>query len=231
MSDKLRQTLMGEAKILMISFGAGFVCMLVFAVVTQLYAADAQEDVASEIVRFHVLAHSDSDSEQELKLRVRDAVLERYSTLMHGAQDREQSIELLRAELGNIENIAAQVVAKAGLDHDVEAGLHTGFFPTRAYGEIRLPPGMYKSLTIRIGDAIGKNWWCVVFPPLCFVDEAQAEVSDTGRERFADLMSDSAYDLVSQSESDTGVRVRFAVVEWWQNRSAGDPGEILIVKN
>ena len=231
MSDKIKKALLGEARILLISLGAGLVFTLVFALVTRLYAADVQEEIAAEVLRFHVLAHSDDEADQELKLRVRDAVLAHYGNVLSNVDDRFASIELIRAELANIESIAARVVADAGLEHDVRAGLSSQFFPTRAYGEIRLPPGMYEALTIRIGDAIGENWWCVVFPPLCFVDEAQTELSQSSHDQFANLLSDSAYELISQSDSVNSVRVRFAVVEWWQNRSSDRDSEILIVQN
>ena len=231
MSDKIKKALLGEARILLISLGAGLVFALVFALVTRLYAADVQEEIAAEILRFHVLAHSDGEADQELKLRVRDAVLAHYGDVLANADDRFASVELIRSELANIESIAAAVVAEAGLEHSVRAGLSSQFFPTRAYGEIRLPPGMYEALTIRIGDAIGENWWCVVFPPLCFVDEAQTELSQCSHDQLSGLLSDSAYELISQSDSVSGVRVRFAVVEWWQSRSSDHDAEILIVQN
>ena len=216
MSDKIKKAILGEARILLISLGAGLILTLVFALVTRLYANEAQEDIASEILRFHVLAHSDGEADQALKLLVRDAVLAEYSEALSNVDDRYSSIEFIRFELDNIESIAAGVVAEAGLDHSVRAGLTNQFFPTRAYGDLRLPPGMYGALTIRIGDAIGENWWCVIFPPRCFVDEAQTELSQSSRNQFAELLSDSAYELISQSKNTDRVRVRFALVEWWQ---------------
>jgi len=230
-SDKIKKTLLGEARILLISLGAGLVFTLMFALVTRLYASEVQEEISSEMLRFHVLAHSDGEDDQALKLHVRDAVLKKYGEVMTNVDDRAASVEIIRAELAGIENIAASVVAEAGLDHDVRAGLSRQFFPTRAYGGLRLPPGMYDALTIRIGDAAGENWWCVVFPPLCFVDEAQTELSESSHDQFADLLSESAYELISQSESVNEVRVRFAIVEWWQNRSSGREAEIQIVLN
>ena len=231
MSEKIKKALLGEARILLVSLGAGLVFTLVFALVTRLYASDVQEEIAAEILRFHVLAHSDDHAEQELKLLVRDAILAHYGHVLTDVENRFASIELIRLELADIEGIAAQVVAQNGFDHDVRAGLTSQFFPTRSYGAIRLPPGMYDALTIRIGDAIGENWWCVVFPPLCFVDEAQTELSQQTHDQLAELLSYSAYELISQSESSSGVRVRFAVVEWWQNRSSGRDAEILLVQH
>jgi len=231
MSDKLKKTLIGEARILLISIGAGLVFTLLFALITMFYAADAQADVAASILRFHVLAHSDSYADQELKLLVRDAVLDEYHDVLTNVDNRVDSITHLRDELANIERIAADVVADAGYNHDVSAALSNSFFPTRSYGELRLPPGMYDALTIRIGSAVGENWWCVVFPPLCFVDEAQTELSAASREQFASVLSESSYELVSMNNSDNGVRVRFAVVEWWQNRSSDSDSEIFIAQN
>lgn len=232
MSDRVKNTLFGEARILLIAFGAGLMFTIVFAIVTRLYAADAHGEIAGSILRFHVLANSDTESDQALKLLVRDAVLASYADLLGNAQNRQESIATIRDELANIRDIAALAIAEAGYDYPVEAMLSSQFFPTRIYGELRLPPGMYDALTIRIGDAIGENWWCVLFPPLCVVEEAQANVTPQGRERFAEVISPSAYDLMSYTEPSNRVQVRFAVVEWWQSRYADRPDEeVLFVQN
>ena len=231
MSDKFKKALLGEARILLISLGAGLVFTLLFVMATWLYAVEAQEEVASGILRFHVLAHSDSEADQELKLQVRDAVLSIYSDTLSNSEDRFESVEFIRAQLPEIERIAAKIVADAGADYAVRAELSSQHFPTRAYGDIRLPPGMYDALTISIGNAIGENWWCVVFPPLCFVDEAQTELTQSSHDQFASLLSEPAYELISQSENDSAVKVRFAVVEWWQSRPSSQDSEILLVQN
>ena len=230
MRDKIKTVLMGEARLLMVSVCAGLAFTLIFALMTRFYAADVQGQVAESILRFHVVAHSDNEVDQELKLRVRDAVLEEYREILTNADDRIEAIAIIRDELESIERIAAEVVAGGGFEHDVMARLSSQFFPMRAYGGMKLPSGMYDALTIRIGDAIGENWWCVVFPPLCFVDEAQTELSHESREQFASVMGEHAYELVSQSQSSNNVRVRFAVVDWWQGRASGDE-EIIIVQN
>ena len=219
---------MGEARLLLVAIGAGFVFTLIFALMTRLYAADAQAQVADSILRFHVVANSDSEADQALKLLVRDAVLEEYHEILANVDDRVASVAIIRAELENIETIAAGVVSDVGFDYNVDVKLSNQFFPTRAYGGLMLPPGMYDALTIRIGSASGQNWWCVMFPPLCFVDETQAELSPESREQFAAVLDDRAYELVSSGNNN--IHVRFAVVEWWQNRADSGEEELLFVQ-
>ena len=231
LADKIKKFLMGEARLLMVSVCAGFVFTLMLVMMTRLYAIYAQADVADSILRFHVVAHSDEEVEQELKLRVRDAVLREYHEVLANIDDRAAAVELIRGELENIERVAAAVVAYEGFEHDVSARLSNKFFPMRAYGGMKFPSGRYDALTISIGTAIGENWWCVVFPPLCFVDETQTELSHESREQFATVMSEQGYELVSQSESSNNVRVRFAVVDWWQSRDDSRETEIIIVRN
>ncbi|MCL2673914.1 MAG: stage II sporulation protein R [Defluviitaleaceae bacterium] len=231
MLDKVKRVLMGEARLLMVSVCAGLAFTLIFALMTRLYAADAQTRIAESILRFHVVAHSDDEAEQELKLRVRNAVLEEYREVLANVDGRTAAIDIILGELENIERIAAEVVADGGLEHDVTARLSGRFFPMRVYGGMKFPSGMYDALTIRIGSAIGENWWCVVFPPLCFVDEAQTELLHESREQFVSVMSEQSYELVSQSLSNNNVRVRFAVVDWWQGRNSDSESEIVIVQN
>ena len=130
-------------------------------------ALHTQDELADKVVRLHVLANSDSEEDQALKLRVRDAVLDRAEDLLIGVSNRAEAEGMLRGQLLEFERLAEAVVRKAGYDYEVTAELTDTEFPTREYEGFTLPAGEYLALRILIGEAAGRNWWCVAFPPLC----------------------------------------------------------------
>ena len=126
-----------------------------------------QEDYASEVFRFHVIANSDTEEDQALKLQVRDQVGAYVSGLLATASDKKETESIIRAHLKEIEKVAGQEIAKEGYTYSVTAAIEDVDFPEKFYGIYHLPAGNYTSLQVRIGQAQGKNWWCVVFPALC----------------------------------------------------------------
>jgi stage II sporulation protein R len=127
-----------------------------------------------ECIRFHVLANSDTEEDQRLKRAVRDAILERVSPTLAGSQSLAESRELLKKALPLMEQTARQVVENQGWEYPVRVEYGIFSFPTKSYGTLVLPAGKYEAVRICIGEAAGSNWWCVLFPPLCFVDIEQA---------------------------------------------------------
>ena len=141
----------------------------------------AQGALADKVLRLHVLANSDSQADQALKLRVRDAVLERTEGLLAGAGDRAEAEALLAARLPDLAAAGADAVGAAGYGYPVTVSLEDNcWFPTRVYEDFALPAGRYTALRVEIGAGAGRNWWCVVFPPLCL-----GSVSETAEETAA----------------------------------------------
>lgn len=136
---------------------------LCFALCAGTWAQGQQERLGRELVRLHVLAHSDDEAEQQIKLRVRDAVLSYMEPRLSGMTDTVQAQLLIRE---NMEGIA-RAAASAAEGRGVQVSLGVEPYPTRRYGNIALPAGEYRSLRVVLGDGEGENWWCVVFPPLC----------------------------------------------------------------
>lgn len=122
----------------------------------------------ANLVRIHVIAHSDAVDEQALKLAVRDAVLDRLRPALSGARSRAEAEAAIRAVLNELEQAAAAVVADWGMTHPVRAELGTFDFPGKAYHDLYLPAGRYRALRILIGDAAGANFWCLVYPSFCY---------------------------------------------------------------
>ena len=186
---------------------------LAFALaVTALWtAADAhgtQRDLAEKLIRLHVVANSDSEADQALKYRVRDAVLARAEEVLAGCGGVEAAEEVLTDSLPELEAAAAEEVAAAGYGYPVRAALAWEDFPTRAYDTFTLPAGVYLSLRVTIGAGEGRNWWCVVFPPLCMA--ATTEDFSTGAEAAGLTQEEVA--LITQDSG--GCAVRFKVIEW-----------------
>ena len=121
-------------------------------------------------VRLHVLANSDSAYDQSLKLQVRDAIIEYLTPRLENLTDYDQALAIVENELPTLTAMAAAIVESAGYGASSSIGVY--YFSERLYGEVEMPAGDYRALKIVLGDGAGKNWWCVLFPPLCFADEA-----------------------------------------------------------
>ena len=163
--------------------------------------------VRESVVRLHILANSDSEEDQALKLRVRDAVVEAAAGWLDGAENADEALTLAERRLPELKAVAQQTVTDAGYDYPVDATLCTMYFTTRQYDTVTLPAGVYEAVRFTIGSGEGKNWWCVVYPPLC----AGAAME---RKTLGDVLDSEQVELVTDTERFV---VRFKVVEWWEN--------------
>lgn len=136
------------------------------------------EEIKNEIIRFHVLANSDSPEDQDLKIKVRDAIIEHVYEGLESSKSIEESREYLINNKDVIENIAKEVVINSGYNYNINSSLSKENFPDKLYGDILFPQGEYEAFKILIGEAKGQNWWCVMFPPLCFVDETKETIDN-----------------------------------------------------
>lgn len=130
------------------------------------------------IIRFHVIANSDSDEDQELKFKVRNRVLAKVQNALEGSQGAAQTREYIEENLEEIEACALQCVRVEGYDYNVKARIGVTAIPAKEYDDVYFPAGTYEALTITIGEGKGQNWWCVVFPPLCLVDAREGGYDD-----------------------------------------------------
>jgi len=173
------------------------------------------EDYKDKLIRFHVLANSDTEEDQELKLKVRDAIIEYLQPKLLKSKDINQSEEIIESEYTNLENIAKEVINENGYSYDVKVGIEHTQFPTKQYSSVVLPAGEYKALRIIIGEGEGKNWWCVMFPPLCFVDEEKGIIDQETDQKLKEVLTEEEYDLIAMKrESEVSkVKVKFKIVE------------------
>ena len=157
-------------------------------------AAGIQQGIAGEILRFHVIANSDSKEDQALKLKVRDEVVEYMKDLLEGAEDLEETKGRVAERLADIEELAMRIVEKEQAGYPVHAELTECYFPRKSYGDCTFPAGRYEALRICIGKAEGKNWWCVLFPNLCFVDSIHAVVPEEQKEELKNVLTEEEYE-------------------------------------
>lgn len=134
------------------------------------------EDIADKIIRFHVIANSNTEEDQALKLKVRDKVIEFVADSLRESKSLDESRQFIIDNKSNMEDIAKAVINENGYSYNVTSSLSKENFPDKIYGDVVFPQGEYEAYRILIGDAKGQNWWCVMFPPLCFVDGTKEAV-------------------------------------------------------
>ena len=187
----------------LIVFSALLLPVLMISVFFPLHDASAVYD---GVIRLHVLAHSDAEDEQELKLLVRDKIIASFGDAINEGNSKEEAEEILFSLLDDMESLAEEIVKDAGYTHDVTVSLCREYYPTREYEGMRLPAGEYLSLRVLIGDGVGQNWWCMVYPPLCTSSaEAEEALTEAG-------FTPSQVRLLTDDEDKEYV-VKFKVVE------------------
>ncbi|MBQ2739676.1 MAG: stage II sporulation protein R [Oscillibacter sp.] len=184
----------------------GLLVGLIAALMWSVGTVRTRQEISDKVVRLHVLANSDSEEDQALKYRVRDAVLGRLTALMRTSEDRSQAEGIIRGQLLELEELARQEITAAGYDYPVTAQLQELDFPTREYESFTLPAGEYLALQLVIGEGAGQNWWCVVFPPLCTAAAAEVPAS-----ALAAGFSEEEVRFITEEE---GYVLKFKALEW-----------------
>ena len=182
------------------------------------YVSAVSEDISNSVFRLHVIANSDSEEDQNLKYKVRDSVLEYMNTIAQDCTFKEEVIKLAYQYQDEFKHIAKQVIEENGYDYDVSIRIGNFEFPTKTYGDISLPAGNYDALRIEIGEAKGQNWWCVMFPPLCFVDVSSGVVPEESKEIMQDNLGEEEYSIISNKESEE-IQFKFSLIEFFKSIS------------
>jgi stage II sporulation protein R len=159
--------------------------------------SEESENMSDKLIRFHVIANSDLSEDQSVKLKVRDAILENVGPKLSQSGSRDESLEILQENLTNIESIANGVLSKEGENYRANAVLGNFEFPIKKYGAITLPAGEYKALRVVLGEGEGKNWWCVMFPPLCFIDITRGLTSEKTDSELKKVLDDEEVESIT----------------------------------
>lgn len=195
------------------------IMVLTISVISVAYSEDVSTGLAENLIRLHVVANSDLEEDQALKRDVRDRIIAYMKDKLQDSTTLEQTRQIIKDHLDDIEKVALTELQRQGKDYPVKAALGNFPFPTKVYGDIKLPAGNYEALRITLGKAEGANWWCVLFPPLCFVDASHGTVPDEVKEELKGVLSAEEYSIVTSADSveDIPVRVKFKIVEFFQN--------------
>ena len=179
------------------------------------YAQNISTDIASSVFRLHVIANSDSKEDQDLKYKVRDNLLKYMNKICKDCTSKEEAISLVEKNK-DIKQIALDTILNEGFSYDVNINIGNFEFPTKNYGDISLPAGLYDALRVEIGEAKGQNWWCVMFPPLCFVDISSGVVPEESKEILQDNLTEEEFALISDKSSDE-IQFKFKLLEFFNN--------------
>ena len=188
-----------------------FFILFAFFYYTSIYLYNLQNSIASKIIRFHVIANSDSNFDQALKLKVRDKTVQYLTPILENSKSINESRKIIEQNINNIENIAIETLSEFS-DYTAKVELTNSNFPTKAYENYAFPAGIYETLKITIGEGNGQNWWCVMFPPLCFTDSA-IEFPEKSVETLSENLSEKELELISNSNQ-TSVQIKFKILEW-----------------
>ena len=181
------------------------------------YANYVSTDIANSVFRLHVIANSDSDIDQNLKYIVRDNLLEYMNSLCVNCTSKEEAITIANAHIEEFKQIALTNIKDEGFDYSVNISIGNFEFPTKHYGDISLPSGYYDALKVEIGEAKGQNWWCVMFPPLCFVDASSGVVPEESKEDLENSLTDEEFSIVSDNEENPSFKLKFKILEILNN--------------
>ena len=166
----------------------------------------SEAEIYDSVIRLHVIANSDSEVDQELKLCVRDEILKSASSMLDGCNTREQAIARVSDNLCTIEERAAELLADKGYPYSVSVELSEEEYPTKNYESFCFPSGEYLSLRVNIGEAQGQNWWCVLYPPMCLSAASESEaIAQVG-------LTDAQYSMITETEG-AKYKVRFKILE------------------
>lgn len=193
---------MKYAKVHLAFIIAFFICILLSTVSLD----KKSENIRQEVLRLHVIAASDSEQDQKLKLQLRDELLIKGKEAFEDSKNKQQAEEKIKKALPYLKQTAQSFVNEKGYDYKVDVRLEKSFFPTKSYGSFTLPAGNYNALRVIIDKGEGQNWWCVMFPPLCLPAAEKDSV------KLSDVLTDGEMEIVT----DRKYEVRLWLVEKWQ---------------
>ena len=170
--------------------------LLVFAIMFQQNSITSAK-INDKLIRFHVIANSDSDSDQSVKLKVRDAILNCIGDQLSKSGSVQESFKIIQRNEDQIENTANKILKKEGKNYTARVMLGEYEFPVKNYGDITLPAGKYTALRVVLGNGDGKNWWCVMFPPLCFIDITKGLSSEETNKQLQKVMNDREINAIT----------------------------------
>jgi len=176
---------------------------------------NSEQAISQSVIRLHIRANSNIKEDQQLKLKVRDRLLEEGREIFGYESDKDNARATIVSNLDAIKETAQQAVRESGYNYPVSVSFGKNKFPSKVYGDICLPAGTYEALTVEIGKGRGANWWCVMFPPLCFVEESCNGIPAMSRDVLIKNMGEENYRMISSDKP----QIKFKIYELWKKMS------------
>lgn len=180
------------------------------------YVNAVSSNIENSVFRLHVIANSDSDEDQNLKYMVRDNLIKYMNDLCSDVSSKSEAIKIANEHLEDFKKIAKTTIIENGYSYDVSVEIGNFSFPTKTYGDISLPSGYYDALRVKIGNAKGQNWWCVMFPPLCFVNVTSGIVPEESKELMKEELNEEEYAIIT-NENNSEIKFKIGLIEWFKN--------------
>lgn len=193
-----------------------FLLFLYISISAISYVNAVSSDIENSVFRLHVIANSDTKEDQDLKYKVRDNLIEYMNSLCKDVKSKEEAIKISKLHEEDFLNIANNTIKENGYSYPVTIEFGNFSFPTKDYGDISLPAGYYDALRVKIGEAKGQNWWCVMFPPLCFVNVSSGIVPEDSKELIKQELNDEEYSIVTK-EDNSNIQFKIGLIEWFMN--------------
>lgn len=181
------------------------------------YISTVSQNISGSVFRLHVIANSDSQEDQNLKYIVRDNLINYMNSLTQNISSKDEAIKIALDHKDDFYRIAKETINENGYDYDVTIEIGNSYFPTKKYGDITLPSGNYDALKVEIGEASGQNWWCVMFPPLCFVDISTGIVPEESKQTIKDNLPSEEYALINNDKTEP-LNLKFKLIELFNSK-------------
>ena len=194
-----------------------FLLFLYVFISAQSYVSAVSTNLSDAVFRLHVIANSDSDEDQALKLTVRDALLNYMNQICSDCSSKEEAISIAERHKEDFQKIAEKTISHNGFNYSVKINMNNCYFPTKNYGDISLPAGFYDALRVEIGQAKGQNWWCVMFPSLCFIDISSGIVDDEAKENLEENLEKESYTIISDNKK-SNFKFKFKLIEFFAEK-------------
>lgn len=192
-------------------------CLYIF-ISAQSYANEISAGLSESVLRLHVIANSDSEEDQNLKYIVRDSLIQYMASICSNAKSKEEAMKVASNHINDFTEIANKTIKENGFSYNATVELGKFEFPTKTYSDISFPSGIYDALEVRIGNASGQNWWCVLYPALCFIDTSSGMLPDKSKNELKDTLSEEEYQIISELDTPT-INFKFKIIEFFtQNK-------------
>ena len=191
-----------------------FLLFLYVFISARSYVSAVSTNLSDAVFRLHVIANSDTVEDQALKLQVRDALLDFMNDICANCSTKEEAIAIAQLHQVEFEKVATKTILDNGYNYSVKINIDNFYFPTKNYGDISLPAGLYDALRVEIGEAKGQNWWCVMFPTLCFIDISSGVVNEEAKENLEENLEKESYTIISNTNK-SDIKFKFKIIEFF----------------